>query len=108
MSQSYKEQVEAWDILWDEGHLWVRLGDAQELAKAADAAREERDALRAECEALRKDADRLDYIQKHARCDPKMCGNHVWWPTNFRDALKGPTLRDAVDAAIAERAREVK
>ncbi len=53
---------------------------------------------------LRKDADRLDYLQNNARCDPKMDGNHVWWPTSFNQAqsLKGPTIRAAIDAAKGE------
>ena len=59
----------------------------------------ERDQLRAEVERLRADADRLDHIEKHARCDPKMDGQHVWWPTNFNHALRGPNLRAAIDNA---------
>ena len=53
---------------------------------------------------LRKDAERLDYLQNNARCDPKMDGNHVWWPTSFNQAqsLKGPTIRSAIDAAKGE------
>jgi hypothetical protein len=53
---------------------------------------------------LRKDAERLDYLQNNARCDPKMDGNHVWWPTSFNQAqgLKGPTIRAAIDAAKGE------
>ena len=46
------------------------------------------------------DAERLDFIEKSARCDPKMDGQHVWWPTTFKHALKGPTLRAAIDDAI--------
>lgn len=46
------------------------------------------------------DAQRLDFIEKSARCDPKMDGQHVWWPTSLNKALKGPTLRDAIDAAM--------
>lgn len=65
----------------------------------------ERDTLQAEVERLRKDGERLDHIQKHARCDPKMDGQHVWWPTNFKHALTGNTLRDAIDRAI-EAAKE--
>lgn len=53
-------------------------------------------------EEARKDAERLDYIQKNARNDPKMDGNHVWWPTTFNKALKGPTIRAAIDVAIKE------
>lgn len=45
------------------------------------------------------DAERLDYITSNARCDPKMDGQHVWWPTSFNHRLTGPTLRDAIDAA---------
>jgi hypothetical protein len=57
-----------------------------------------------ECGELRKDAERLDYLQNNARCDPKMDGNHVWWPTSFNQAqsLKGPTIRAAIDAAKGE------
>lgn len=58
--------------------------------------------LARELEEARKDAERLDYIQKNARNDPKMDGNHVWWPTTFNKALKGPTIRAAIDAAIKE------
>lgn len=58
--------------------------------------------LEAQVQALSLDAGRLDYLQRHARSDPKMDGNHVWWPTSFNQAqnLKGPTLREAIDAAI--------
>jgi uncharacterized Zn finger protein (UPF0148 family) len=48
-----------------------------------------------------KDAERLDFIASNARRDPKMDGQHVWWPTTFNAALRGPTLREAIDAAIA-------
>lgn len=59
-------------------------------------------ALEAERDALAADAARLDYLEKNARCDPKMDGNHVWWPTSFNQAqnLKGQTLRLAIDAAM--------
>lgn len=58
--------------------------------------------LEAQVQALSLDAGRLDYLQRHARSDPKMDGNHVWWPTSFNQAqnLTGPTLREAIDAAI--------
>ena len=56
--------------------------------------------LQAENEALRKDAERLDYIAGNARRDPKIDGQHVWWPTSFNHRLAGPTLRDAIDAAM--------
>ena len=51
------------------------------------------------------DAQRLDFIEEHCRCDPKMDGQHVWWPTSFNTAqlLKGPTLREALDNAIRAR-----
>lgn len=55
-----------------------------------------------EREALRRDAERLDFIEKNARCDPKMDGNHVWWPTSFNKALRGHTLRAAIDAALKD------
>lgn len=68
-------------------------------AKTLQRIKAERDQIRAEVERLRADAERLDHIEKHARCDPKMDGQHVWWPTNFNHALRGPTLRAALDAA---------
>lgn len=49
----------------------------------------------------RKDAERIDFIQINARCDPMMDGNHKWWPTNFNKCLTGPSLREAIDAALA-------
>lgn len=55
--------------------------------------------LLTEVEALRADAERLDYIAGNARCDPKMDGHHVWWPTSFQHRLAGPNLRTAIDAA---------
>lgn len=60
------------------------------------------DKLEAENERLRKDAERLDYLQKHARCDPKMDGQHMWWPTTLNHAnnLRGGTIREAIDAAM--------
>lgn len=61
--------------------------------------------LARELEVARKDAERLDYIQKNARNDPKMDGNHVWWPTTLNKALKGPTIRAAIDAAIKEQTK---
>jgi hypothetical protein len=52
---------------------------------------------------VRKDAERLDFLQGVARCDPKMDGNHVWWPLSWNTCqqIKGPNLREAIDAAIA-------
>lgn len=58
------------------------------------------DYARAVAEEFVKDAERLDFIEKRARCDPKMDGQHVWWPTNFNHRLAGPTLRAAIDAAM--------
>lgn len=58
-------------------------------------------ALQSAIEALQADAARLDYIASNARCDPKMDGNHVWWPTSFNHRLIGPNLREAIDAAMA-------
>ena len=63
----------------------------------------ERNDLRAEVERLRADAARLDHIEKHARYDPKIDGNHAWWPTTFENVLRGPTLRAAIDAAMKEK-----
>lgn len=47
-----------------------------------------------------EDAARLDFIEKNARSEPKMDGQNVWWPTTFNQALRGPTLREAIDAAM--------
>lgn len=46
------------------------------------------------------DTERLNYIEKNARYDPKIDGNHTWWPTTFSKALRGRTLRAAIDAAM--------
>jgi len=52
----------------------------------------------------KKDTERLDHIASNTRCDPKLDGQHVWWPTSFNARLIGPTLRDAIDAKMrAER-----
>lgn len=59
------------------------------------------DVLAARVAELEKDAGRLDYIEENARCEPKMDGHHVWWPTTFSNQLKGPNLRAAIDAALA-------
>lgn len=59
-----------------------------------------------EVERLRADAARLDHIEKHARYDPKIDGNHAWWPTTFENVLRGPTLRAAIDAAAEEESGE--
>lgn len=91
-------------------HELVVLEDAYDLlTDARDRLIEERDDLRAardrlaaEVEALRADAERLDFIASHARCDPKLDGQHVWWPTSFNHRLTGPTLRAAIDAAKAK------
>ena len=55
--------------------------------------------------AVAEERERLDFIEEHCRCDPKMDGQHVWWPTSFNTAqlLKGPTLREAIDNAIRAR-----
>ena len=63
-------------------------------------------AAEGENERLRADAARLDHIEKHARYDPKIDGNHAWWPTTFENVLRGPTLRAAIDAAMGEEKRE--
>ena len=49
------------------------------------------------------DAELIDFLQSVARCDPKMDGNHVWWPLNWNtcQTINGPTLREAIRAAIA-------
>ena len=59
-------------------------------------------ALKAENESLRKDAERLNFIQSNCRCDPMMDGQHKWWPTNFNKCLTGPSIRAAIDAAMAK------
>lgn len=64
------------------------------------------DVFKAEEEQMRADAARLDYIEKHARYDPKMDGQHAWWPTTFEHVLRGPTLRAAIDAAMGGEKRE--
>lgn len=51
---------------------------------------------------VQRDAERLDFIERRARYDPKMDCQHVWWPTSFNHSLKGPNLRAAIDAAMAQ------
>jgi hypothetical protein len=51
------------------------------------------------------DTDRINFIEKRARCDPKMDGHHVWWPTTFNNALRGCNLREAIDAALEAEVR---
>lgn len=51
-------------------------------------------------EALEADAARMDWIEKNARTDPKMDGNHVFWPTTLNKALRGANLRAAIDDAM--------
>lgn len=75
--------------VWSRTYQMLTYGDAREAAGYA----------RGLAEAGR-DAERLDCIERNARCDPKMDGQHVWWPTNFSHRLIGPTLRDAIDAAL--------
>lgn len=58
--------------------------------------------LQQELAEAKKDTARLDHIEKHAHCDPKMDGSHVWWPTSFNNALRGHTLRAAIDAALKD------
>lgn len=67
--------------------------DAEQMRDYAAAA------IVAERAKWQADAERLDYITSNARCDPKLNGQHVWWPTSFNHRLTGPTLRDAIDAA---------
>ena len=88
------------DYLSDKLKEWERRWAKRD--EQADKATAERDQLRAEVERLRADAERLNHIEKHARCDPKMDGQHVWWPTNFKHALRGATLRAAIDAAMQD------
>lgn len=58
--------------------------------------------LRAQVAEVRKDAARLDWLQNNAKCDPKMDGNHQWWPLTWNQVRRcvGPTIRAAVDAAM--------
>jgi hypothetical protein len=57
-------------------------------------------------EKAEADAKRLDFIEKNARCDPKMDGQHVWWPTTFNDRLAGSTLRAAIDAQLDKQEKQ--
>lgn len=82
-----------------EDNLRQELQECQDQRRAAFRRIEE---LERQLDEARKDAERLDYIQKNARSDPKMDGNHVWWPTTLNQAqnLKGPTIRAAIDATM--------
>lgn len=69
------------------------------LIAERDELAQQRGDLAARVLELERDRVRLDYIEEFARCDPKMDGQHVWWPTSFNHRLIGPTLRAAIDAA---------
>ena len=51
--------------------------------------------------AWKEDAERLDWLQSMSRCDPKMDGQHMWWPLSWslNHRCKGPAIRDAIDVA---------
>lgn len=66
----------------------------------------ERDAALAELEACRKDAERYRFLkgQGHFRAmSIDMGGNHSWTGMG-RNVGKGPTVDDAIDAAMAQEA----
>lgn len=46
-----------------------------------------------------EDSARLEWIERNARRDPDMGGNHTWWPTSFNKTIRGPSLREAIDHA---------
>lgn len=71
----------------------------QATADAVERQHAQIEALEKQLEAVRKDAERLDAIEKNCRTDPKVDGNHVYWPTTWKHSLKGPNLRAAIDAA---------
>lgn len=93
------------------GEVWVEAVVARNYQEINDAALivavvNALPGLLDEVERLRADAARLDHIEKHARYDPKIDGNHAWWPTTFENVLRGPTLRAAIDAAMGGEKRE--
>lgn len=73
--------------------------EVEELRRERDELAQQRGDLAAKVLELEQDRLRLDHIAKFARCDPKMDGLHVWWPTTFKNQLTGPTLRAAIDKA---------
>ena len=80
--------------------LVMRMETLNKLAQEAVAHEARIATLEQQLEDARKDAERLDFIEKNARVDPKMDGNHVYWPTTFNRALRGSSLRAAIDAAL--------
>ena len=54
------------------------------------------------------DTELIEWLQSVARCDPKMDGQHVWWPLhwNINQTIRGPTLREAlINAYNADKLR---
>lgn len=69
---------------------------------SGDCGRRMQDELVEYIRELRRDADRMDWISKHTRCDPDMSGNHHWWPSSFNQRIRGNTFRAAIDRAMEE------
>ncbi len=110
---SEMQRMEAWLALVDGIKAYAGIDAASKRAKAAlnrlhsaadqfESAPSPSQAAPAQGQAEQeRDAARLDWLQSVARCDPKMDGQHVWWPLNWNtcQACKGPTIRAAIDAA---------
>ena len=75
-----------------------RLWSSKAVQNATEFARAIESTILAKLADTLKDAERLDAIEKNCRTDPKMDGNHVYWPTTWEHSLKGPNLRAAIDA----------
>lgn len=46
------------------------------------------------------DTERLDFIAKNTQCSVMVDGEHVWWPTTFKNRLIGASIREAIDKMI--------
>ena len=58
--------------------------------------------LRARVAELEQDAKRYRYLSGQIKSDPDMSGNHRWWRLQPYQQLRGPTIHDAIDAALAK------
>lgn len=79
------------------------------MAEELLTAREEIDRLKSELAKAQADSARYQFIKEHkVRTDPHMGGEHCWYLQNSSGwpSLKGLTLDDAIDSAIAEVERQ--
>lgn len=58
--------------------------------------------LRGRVAELEQHSKRYRYLSGLIKSDPDMSGNHRWWRLQPYQQLRGPTIHDAIDAALAK------